>query len=54
MNLLPSGTLEPCFEATDEIRLELLFANGATLWVSGASVHVHHTGESRFIERFAC
>jgi hypothetical protein len=42
------------FEATDEIRLELQFTNGAALWASGTSVHIRQTGEARFIERFAC
>ena len=42
------------FEAADEVRLELQFTNGATLCASGTSVHIRHTGEARFIERFGC
>jgi hypothetical protein len=42
------------FEATDDVRLELQFTNGATLWASGTSVRVRHLGEARFVERFTC
>ncbi len=42
------------YEARDNVRLELQFANGVALLVTGTAVHVYHTGEVRFIERLYC
>ena len=42
------------YEAADTVRLAIQFANGAALVVTGTAVHVHHTGEPRFVERYSC
>jgi hypothetical protein len=42
------------FEATDTVRLDLQFTNGATLSASGTPVRLRQLGEAQFVERFTC